>query len=621
MTRLCVCVSGQVRALNEPLERLSSLLRGRDAVVIFSLWDRIGRKIDGALNLDQLWRVLDSDAELAIPSAWIGHKAFWDALPDLRRRLEEQSRLPQTERIREAIATHFPEAVVDIESADLLDLDFPHPVGEDRHSLRLLYKIWRVNKIKRALERRAGTFDVVVRMRPDLALSNVDLDRVIGDALAGKLVVGYWGEDRQWCSDGFAAGPSKVIDAYSALFARSIAEPFAWQHIHIDLAQHLGQLAIEVAPYADSETLMEDQKVTVGELHQALTSAPPVSSGSVAHALTEHALDATAKLASGRIDEALATMLQAADLARGAADDQCDGYFLVLARVLVAADLPVLGAVAALRSGAADRATRFRRGQAAIDCLIPGLSASPSSWNGLDITWDPIAWEQERQRAPAAAMIVAGTQSGSTGAPASTALTAAAALAVLRRLASQGRHELARSLLPRSMSAMTVAPNRSGTTPDIVLDLQRLAGEVGAVLLPDQLEALKVVALQHAGDVQALYGLAESLRQASRFGEAAAVQSRAVELDPRHAGARRQLAEILLALGHRQEASEQAAHALALHDCAEHRVLLAFIDHLGGKTTPPNLQSDLSRIDPSLHDRLRAVAGFDEFSKPSQARP
>lgn len=79
-----------------------------------------------------------------------------------------------------------------------------------------------------------------------------------------------------------------------------------------------------------------------------------------------------------------------------------------------------------------------------------------------------------------------------------------------------------------------------------------------------------------------LFELADFLKTSGVFFEAADVQARAVGLNPSHAGARRQFAELLVLTGESRRALAEAATAVELNAGPHHLWLLAYLQAVNG---------------------------------------
>jgi hypothetical protein len=189
--KFCICISGQLRSPHLVLPAIAKKTAGLDAQFVFSVWDRVGRKSDGPVNIHQLPRLFESDAAACIPFAWLGATNFWPALPLLQAQLRDQEGPGDARGLKYLILRHFPKAVVDIEDSALMDLEFPKAL-EDRHSIRMLYKIWRANEIARRLSREGPRFDVIVRLRPDTTVEALDFSEVEAQVKAGSFLVDTW---------------------------------------------------------------------------------------------------------------------------------------------------------------------------------------------------------------------------------------------------------------------------------------------------------------------------------------------------------------------------------------------------------------------------------------------
>jgi hypothetical protein len=76
------------------------------------------------------------------------------------------------------------------------------------------------------------------------------------------------------------------------------------------------------------------------------------------------------------------------------------------------------------------------------------------------------------------------------------------------------------------------------------------------------------------------------------------VQARAVGLNPKHAGARRQLAELLVLTGESRRALAEAATAFELHAHPHHLWLLAYLQAVNG-----NLKAGRDMVRPLVVER------------------
>ena len=95
---------------------------------------------------------------LLIPSNFYGRN-FWTYFPNI-----EDFKFSNYN-VKNKILLFFPKSFIDVEKENL-DLEFEKSVP-DKNSIKMLYKIWRCNEIKKKIERKNGIFDCVVRNRCD----------------------------------------------------------------------------------------------------------------------------------------------------------------------------------------------------------------------------------------------------------------------------------------------------------------------------------------------------------------------------------------------------------------------------------------------------------------------
>ncbi|WP_226704439.1 hypothetical protein [Microbulbifer elongatus] len=177
-------------------------------------------------------------AEL-IPVSYYGDQ-FWGNFPKTKMRLLKESSRP----VAGEIEGLFPDAIVDVEENNL-DLEFDTPKF-DKNSIRMLYKRWRCNEIKKKVERNYGEkFDVVVVTRPDLLL-HVNLEHLQRSKFKlpkiDEVFVPSANTRDGITNDVLAYGASKAMDDYCSLFYK-VAMP-SWHGIHKELARHLADVGL-----------------------------------------------------------------------------------------------------------------------------------------------------------------------------------------------------------------------------------------------------------------------------------------------------------------------------------------------------------------------------------------
>ena len=233
--KLCICLSGQIRDNTEvsfkALQNLVTELEkeGVETTLIFSIWEEISRKLEGIINLKQLSKIFVNDVVPLIPPAWYGKK-LWDNLPKSYAAIQEN----ESKNAHEYVKKYFPNAIIDLENGQLLDLFIYNTPTNDINSKKMLYKVWRVNEIKKKIERDSKTkFDFVIRVRPDYTINkiNLDIDK-------NTIYIPNARTEHTALEDNFAMGSSEAIDYYVELFPKSISSLYRWKGIHYMLSDH-----------------------------------------------------------------------------------------------------------------------------------------------------------------------------------------------------------------------------------------------------------------------------------------------------------------------------------------------------------------------------------------------
>lgn len=595
MTRVCLCVTGQIRDVASTLQRLREATSDHDVRIIFSIWDRSGRKVDGALNLHQLTRIFDEAAFTAVPSTWHGHQSLWRALPLLRRDLLLKEAESEEAGLRSAIDQHFPDAIVDIESAELLDLEF-NEERQDKNSMKMAYKFWRANQIRRKLERNSQPFDLVIRARPDLHFEQLEMSKLIERVSDGEFLVDIWSPDGAWAGDNFCAGTPAEMDVYTSVFARTIMLPLEWSIIHTELARHLTANGLRPAVYPGMHAPVAEERVSAAQLATSLRRQKEEGGiWSLPHSAALAAAVASTHLEAEDVDGALAVLkaLAGSDPVELSA---LDGYIYTLARALV-----MMGATSA--AAACFAVARFwklegmdPRRRMAVEALAAAVAphldpADPFSpgpvARALLVDFGP-AWVAEALPAEHRGQHLERRLFNIFGDALSQLETQVA-------LAEQFAH--------------------SGLVDLAVACLDNLALPDTDSLEPD---ARAAQILRYAVDLVSRnvffgYHVANDLKEKGRFEEARALQAAALEITPDHGGANRQMAEIWTHLGEYEQARHYASRAVMLQEAIEHKMLLAFIDHRRGQVAlAEKAWGDLtgSAVAPAAYSTL---PGFDAF--------
>lgn len=234
--RVAFCISGQVRGPRARLDEIARLAEQFDADVYISSWTKRGRKtLAGAAAAGKKARVLGMPAAL-----YLQRGALDDLFPGVEARL---SGLP-AENAEPDLRAAFPNAIIEVED-EALDLslatEFP-----DKNSLRMLYKIWRCNRLKRAGEAlRGAKYDLVLRLRPDILPEITPEEAPPPGSVLMPDFAGDGLNDQFWLCD------SVADDRLSALFGRAVLAPERkWDFIHRELrgwVDELGLRAVEAA--------------------------------------------------------------------------------------------------------------------------------------------------------------------------------------------------------------------------------------------------------------------------------------------------------------------------------------------------------------------------------------
>ena len=195
------------------------------------------------MNRDQAERMFGPAFTSVFPRKLLCNRAFDLAIPGFERVVIADC----TPVLDSEIRAYFPDATVDIED-DILDLSFDITDIADKNSKKMLYKIWRCNELKRAMERQRGRrFDLVVRFRPDVV-------PVLDAALLAEMLTsepertiyipGARGNDLS-LNDVLSISSSAVADQYASMFGKAVlAEQLGWNMIHNDLAAHIASYGL-----------------------------------------------------------------------------------------------------------------------------------------------------------------------------------------------------------------------------------------------------------------------------------------------------------------------------------------------------------------------------------------
>jgi len=224
--RIAICISGQIRTDDSQLSAISLAADEIGADVFISVWRKRGSKQFGSGHATlNLFRLLGSDLSAYIPKIWCDN--FEAVFPDWQKLLP--TRKPITKKPLQSV---FPKAVIDIED-DILDMDIP----TEKNSLRMLYKIWRCNSMKRKHEKSNGfRYHRVIRTRPDILLDFGALvaapcqeNEILIKARRGNAL-----HDTYWAAD--SVTDDKMANMFGHLLANGVD---GWKGIHHELAHYV----------------------------------------------------------------------------------------------------------------------------------------------------------------------------------------------------------------------------------------------------------------------------------------------------------------------------------------------------------------------------------------------
>jgi len=159
---LAVLVTGEVRG-GQPLLSDAGRLAPPKARTFFSVWNKVGRKLDGWIGPWQLWRVLGKDVANSVPQSLIGTGVLERFLPGFFDALRAEVGQRTVDRAAmDAISPY-----VDIEDQALFVEILP-PESRGCNARLIHYKLARALAMMRLAEEAAGTeFKNVMRIRPD----------------------------------------------------------------------------------------------------------------------------------------------------------------------------------------------------------------------------------------------------------------------------------------------------------------------------------------------------------------------------------------------------------------------------------------------------------------------
>ena len=226
MEKIAICISGQIRGDTASLKRVAKRTQDLDADIFISVWAKRGSKtFGGATGPGHMNRVFGNIVGTVLPRNWLGRMR--SIFPNTSEIFPEQGNITKKELLK-----IFPNAAVDIEEEDI---DFSFNFG-DSNSLRMLYKIWRCNGLKKKAEKNRGiVYDRVIRMRPDILL---DFDTATNVPLSSGMVYTHThqGPSEEYMQDICLISNSPDDDLMSGAVSHALMSRYSdWDGIHVEL--------------------------------------------------------------------------------------------------------------------------------------------------------------------------------------------------------------------------------------------------------------------------------------------------------------------------------------------------------------------------------------------------
>jgi Flp pilus assembly protein TadD len=670
---VALCIFGQLRDDHIHFPTLSKVAADLGADVFISTWRRRGTKTSGVINRDQIIRMFGYEIGVALPAPMVGDTRFSIAIPAFEQTL--LAALGSNDVTAAQLDAHFPGSVVDIED-EVMSLDFSPPVPSDGNSLRMLYKIWRCNEMKRAAEKRRGRpYDIVVRIRPDV-LPDLTFDSfapLLARGAPPQVLIHGGTPTSNHLSDVIAVSTSAVADTMSALFGRAVTHPARkWTFIHTDLPAYLREHGITVGATSLKSWVSEDFKTSQPRNRHHLLAL--LSSGQVntAHFPRPETWKSVLCLAQAGKDleekrnrAVVERHIEAIDLAREDADFIAGAAFLLYRAHLAAHEEAAAYAAQLVRLYCRMSATSGA-------CLKEPNTVKDMEWlhkagTGLGVT-EPLSWRSLGRHllpAPSAAVLLQVAQAaqkviGIAGLMAAERSLRAAEARLfpawpggdaeldetLAQIAS-GNLAGSQAMLRQAITTYPDSPLPPAMLGDILLaagaleesarayseaaalsgngaDLRAMAGEVlRRAAQPGAALEAAAAALQVAPSNSFLAArVADLLAQAGRHGEAATTWRRVVERSPHDIAARRALARSLVHLGQAAEARELLVKAqAALPDDDALRAELAALGPEAPQPAPQPEPAAPQEPGPSLQVVPAVAAEVDTPGEPAPRPP
>jgi tetratricopeptide (TPR) repeat protein len=244
--RVALCISGQIRNAEQMLPRLAAFARSMEADVFVSTWTMPGTKVSGVQGIWHVDRMFGPLFCSFMPEWMCLDRGIVGVFPKFASEIDEGIRQAASPISAIDLQAHFPNARIDLEDATTLDLSLETQHSDD-NSLRMLYKMWRCNELRRRAEVEQGyRYDVVLRARPDIVPDPIPAS-VLAELSAPNCRVVLVDDIRpNIVGDKFALSGPAVADEISALFAKAVAAPARpWRGIHHEFHDHLHERKLE----------------------------------------------------------------------------------------------------------------------------------------------------------------------------------------------------------------------------------------------------------------------------------------------------------------------------------------------------------------------------------------
>ena len=250
---IAFCISGQIRSF-EALKNINkeiNKIRNYFYIKIFiSTWNKKGI-VDSNhwRRKGKLKRIFEEKLVPYLPEIWLNENVIWKYLPKNKARIDSELLTKITkEKILEKIDADF----IDIEEEEMdLNFDENHErFQKDRSSIKMYYKGWRCNELKKQFEKKNNIFDFVIGCRPDIDISFKSdfMDIELKDKI---IFCKTFPEMKNYLDDSIRLTNSHTSDILSSIFSKTIEYPNNWEGTHKELYLYCKNLNIKNFPIQD----------------------------------------------------------------------------------------------------------------------------------------------------------------------------------------------------------------------------------------------------------------------------------------------------------------------------------------------------------------------------------